>query len=513
MSVLTIVCLYVSAAILTQAEGKRVVMLPGITKSYFIQHANIGQALIDLGHEVWIFMPEYLSNSSLIKHKDIKISTFGETLGDMEEQIMKNSKLVKDFWDEKDSPLASFLSAAREFRLLINKVLDEKSFIDNIRNIKPDLLVVDGFMFNRNLFVIPYKLDVPFAVVGFVHDPIVHRVPFSPAEEPTVPDRVTNKMTFYQRLTSTLRTILEFSYDIFTDSDIVTRIAPEKPYTTIGDIILKAEIFITELDHILDYPRPMLPNTKLIGGSSLSEPKPLIGEFKQFVDETTNGIVVVSFGSNDIPFPEHILTKMSSAFEQLDFDVIWRVNMTSPVPTKIMTSHWIPQNDLLGHPKTKVFVSHCGKNGQYEALYHAVPILCLPIFGDQFYNSKRIQVKGYGLQKDSRHISKEELIVALKELVYDSKYKTNIEKASKLFKELYKVPSKEAAYWIDHVMKYGGDYMRSSGQEMPLYQFLLLDVIAFITALLFAVIIILLIISRFSYKWLCNYINYKPKLE
>ncbi|XP_059155332.1 UDP-glucuronosyltransferase 2B15-like [Physella acuta] len=274
-----------------------------------------------------------------------------------------------------------------------------------------------------------------------------------------------------------------------------------------------SEIFITELDHILDYPRPMLPNTKLIGGSSVSESKPLIGEFKQFVEKSTNGIVVVSFGSNDFPIPKDIVAKMTSAFEQLSFDVIWKVNMTSPVPTKIMTSHWIPQNDLLGHAKTKVFVSHCGKNSQYEALYHAVPILCLPIYADQFYNSERVRVKGYGLRGDVREISAGELTDTIQELVYDTSFKTNIEKASKLFKELYKVPSKEAAYWIDHVMKYGGDYMRSSGQEMPLYQFLLLDVIAFIAAVLSGVVVIFILIVRFCYRRFFKQLTVKIKKE
>ncbi|XP_059155305.1 UDP-glucuronosyltransferase 1A9-like [Physella acuta] len=511
MNCFAIVCLYMSAVVLTQAEGKRVVMLPGITKSYFIQHANIGQALIDLGHEVWIFMPEYLSNSSLIKYKDIKISTFGETLGDMEKQMY--TKLANNLWEGKQPSFRQHLDAAKAFRYNINRILDEKSLIDNIIKIKPDFLVIDGFMFNRNLFVIPYKLNVPFAIVGFVHDLTMHRVPFSPAVEPQVLNGLTNKMNFYERLTSTLLTILELSYDVFSDSDIVTRIAPEKLYTTISEIILKAEIFITELDHILDYPRPMLPNTKLIGGSSVSEPKPLIGEFKQFVEKSTNGIVVVSFGTNDFSIPEEILTKLSSAFQQLNLDVIWRVKKASNISTNILTSHWIPQNDLLGHPKTKVFVSHCGKNGQYEALYHAVPILCLPIFGDQFYNSKRIQVKGYGLKKDIKNISTQEIISAIKELVYDSKYKRNIEKASKLFKELYKVPSKEAAYWIDHVMKYGGDYMRSSGQEMPLYQFLLLDVIAFIAAVLSAIIFVFIFTARFFCICLSNHIKRKSKME
>ncbi|XP_059155309.1 UDP-glucuronosyltransferase 3A1-like [Physella acuta] len=507
------VFLLVVAVVATLSDGKKVVMFPGLIKSYFLYHANIGQALIDLDHEVWIFMPEYLRNSSLIKHKDIKILSYGENLGDAETLLLINTSRIAEFWAGHDENFNTYLHASNVMKEYINQVLSRQSLINSIKNVNPDFMVIDGFKLIRNIFVLPYKLGIPFAVIGTEHDLLMHRVPFSPAVEARVPYRVNNRMNFYERLTSTLRTVLELSYDVFSDSDIVTRIAPEKPYTTIGDIILKAEFFIAELDHILDYPRPMLPNTKLIGGSSVSEPKPLIGQFKQFVDKSTNGIVVVSFGSNDISFPEHILTKLSSAFEQLDFDVIWRVNLTSPVPTKIMTSHWIPQNDLLGHPKTKVFVSHCGKNGQYEALYHAVPILCLPIFGDQFYNSKRIQVKGYGLQKDIRHISKEELTIAIKQLVYDSKYKGNIEKASKLFKELYKVPSKEAAYWIDHVMKYGGDYIRSSGQEMPLYQFLLLDVIAFITFVSTSLFIFFIVTVMFGYKLLLKYRKYKTKLE
>ena len=28
--------------------------------------------------------------------------------------------------------------------------------------------------------------------------------------------------------------------------------------------------------------------------------------------------------------------------------------------------NWLPQNDVLGHPRTKAFLSHCGVNGLYE---------------------------------------------------------------------------------------------------------------------------------------------------
>ena len=44
---------------------------------------------------------------------------------------------------------------------------------------------------------------------------------------------------------------------------------------------------------------------------------------------------------------------------------------------------WIPQNDVLGHKQTRVFLSHCGANSLYEAAYHGVPIVGLPFFAGE----------------------------------------------------------------------------------------------------------------------------------
>ncbi|PVD32403.1 hypothetical protein C0Q70_07837 [Pomacea canaliculata] len=65
-----------------------------------------------------------------------------------------------------------------------------------------------------------------------------------------------------------------------------------------------------------------------------------------------------------------------------------------------------------------------------------------------------------------------------------SAYRDAIARASHLFRDQMGVPAERGAYWLDHVMKYGGGYMRSAGQEIPLYQFLLLDVVFFIVAAL-----------------------------
>ncbi|KAI8770860.1 UDP-glucuronosyltransferase 1-8, partial [Biomphalaria glabrata] len=479
--------------------AKNVVMMPTPMTSYFIFHSEIGQALVKLGHNVTICVPEYLANKGLIQHKEIHVMKYGDYLGDVEDHVYGKTQMIDRFWNGEILTISSLFSVLEIFKELTDRVLTDDSFIKSLRELKPDFFVIENCLFTRDNLVLPYKLDVPFGLIGTVHDYFQSRIPFSPAAEPLFFEQGSDVKSFSERVQAAVLSAAFTVFGMFSDSDVVSRYAPEKPYTTIMEIALKAEIFITELDHVLDYPRVALPNTKLIGGSSVSEAKPLSGNVQQFVNKSSNGIAVVSFGGGNFYIPDHIKSKMDVAFQNLDLNVVWRVNWTIDKPDRILALNWIPQNDLLGHPKTKVFVSHCGKNGQYEALYHGVPILCLPIYADQFYNSKRIAVKEFGHYADIREITSEKLTELIQEIADDPKYRNNIQKASKLFKELYKVPSKEAAFWFDHVMKYGGSYMRSSGQQMPLYQYLLVDVMAFLFCAVIIAIFVLYFFLRLSF--------------
>jgi len=39
--------------------------------------------------------------------------------------------------------------------------------------------------------------------------------------------------------------------------------------------------------------------------------------------------------------------------------------------------------DVLGHPNTRVFVSHCGVHSVYEAAFHGVPVVAVPFQFEQ----------------------------------------------------------------------------------------------------------------------------------
>ena len=69
---------------------------------------------------------------------------------------------------------------------------------------------------------------------------------------------------------------------------------------------------------------------------------------------------------------------------------------------------WLPQNDILGHPKTRLFIGHAGLNGMMESTYHGVPMICSPFFGDQFFNAKTAKQAGFAEELDLETTSAEE---------------------------------------------------------------------------------------------------------
>ncbi len=70
----------------------------------------------------------------------------------------------------------------------------------------------------------------------------------------------------------------------------------------------------------------------------------------------------------------------------------------------------------------KVFVYHCGLNGVWEAVYHGVPIVALPLFGDQFDNAQRIVSRGMGVKLDITTLTSKMLADAILEVANNPRY-------------------------------------------------------------------------------------------
>ena len=89
------------------------------------------------------------------------------------------------------------------------------------------------------------------------------------------------------------------------------------------------------------------------------------------------------------------------------------------VSDNVKLMSWLPQNDILGHPKTRLFICHAGLNGILESTYHGVPMIFTPFFGDQFYNANTMKQSGVGEVVNLWSMSSEGFVSLIRKVLGD----------------------------------------------------------------------------------------------
>ncbi|KAK1359622.1 UDP-glycosyltransferase 76F1 [Heracleum sosnowskyi] len=80
---------------------------------------------------------------------------------------------------------------------------------------------------------------------------------------------------------------------------------------------------------------------------------------------------------------------------------------------------WAPQQQVLAHPATACFWSHCGWNSTLESICEGVPMICSPSFGDQPTNARYVEaVWKVGLVLENG-FEREEITKAIRRVMVD----------------------------------------------------------------------------------------------
>ncbi|KAM5159537.1 UDP-glucuronosyltransferase 2B17-like isoform 2-T2 [Callospermophilus lateralis] len=256
--------------------------------------------------------------------------------------------------------------------------------------------------------------------------------------------------------------------------------------TTIYETMGKADFWLIRTYWDLEFPRPLLPNFDFVGGLHCKPAKPLPKEMEEFVQSSgENGIVVFSLGTMVSNMPEEKANMIAFALAQIPQKVIWRFNGKKPdkLGPNTQIYEWIPQNDLLGHPKTKAFITHGGTNGVYEAIYHGIPMVGIPLFADQADNIAHVKAKGAAIRLDYRTLTSADLLKALRMVINDPSYKENAMKLSRIQHDQPVKPLDRAVFWIEFVMRHkGAKHLRVAAHDLSWFQYYSLDVLGFLLA-------------------------------
>ncbi|XP_055444692.1 UDP-glucuronosyltransferase 2B17-like isoform X3 [Bubalus kerabau] len=274
----------------------------------------------------------------------------------------------------------------------------------------------------------------------------------------------------------------ESSFDVL----LADAIGPCGRQTTLSETMGKAEMWLIRTYWDFQFPHPLLPNFEFVGGLHCKPAKPLPKEMEEFVQSSgENGIVVFTLGSMITNMTEERANTIASALAQIPQKVLWRYSGKKPdtLGPNTRLYDWIPQNDLLGHPKTKAFITHGGTNGIYEAIYHGIPMVGIPLFADQPDNIAHMKAKGAAVSLDLETMATRDLLNALNEVINNPLYKKNVMWLSTIQRDQPMKPLDRAVFWIEFVMRHkGAKHLRPAAHNLAWYQYHSLDVIGFLLA-------------------------------
>nr|XP_006123717.1 UDP-glucuronosyltransferase 1-1 isoform X3 [Pelodiscus sinensis] len=493
---------FIFLAFLSFADGGRLLVVP-MDGSHWLSMRAVLDALRLKGHEIVVVAPEINIHVKTSKNYVMKMYPVPFTKAQLEshflaftQEVFEERPLLERFVRQRErlkNTSSLFLSACTH--LLYNKEL-----IQYLKGSKFDVVFTDPMMPCGQ--IIAEYLSVPsvFFLRGIPCglDYKAIQCPNPPSYVPRLLTTNTDHMTFPQRVKNLLFSLFEIFLCDFVYA----------PYGKLASEFLQRDITVTELlshgsvwlmrfDFTVDYPKPLMPNIVVIGGINCAQ-KELSQEFESIVNASgEHGFVVFSLGSMVSEIPMKKAQQFAEAFGTIPQTILWRYTGQPPpnLANNTKLIKWLPQNDLLAHPKARAFITHGGSHGIYEGICNGVPMVLMPLFGDQMDNAKRIESRGAGVTLNVLDMTSKDLSAALNTVIYDKSYKENIMRLSALHLDRPIHPLDLAVHWIEFVMRHkGAPHLRPAAHDLNWIQYHSLDVIAF----LLAVVLVAMFIS-----WKC----------
>ncbi|XP_058523228.1 UDP-glucuronosyltransferase 2B31 isoform X2 [Ochotona princeps] len=485
--------------------------------SHWINMKTILDELVQRGHEVTVLK----SSASVLLDQNnssaIKFETFPVSISKDEYEMIFTEDLMKYVYELAKYSVWKYFSELQKLAYIESDFSENicrdavlnKELMTKLKESRFDVIFADALCPCGELLA--ELLKVPFLYThrlfpGYTYEKYSGGLLLPPSYVPNTLSELTDKMTFMQRVKNMLYVLyFDFWFQTFNEkkwdqfySEVLGR------PTKLTELMGKAEIWLIRTYWDVEFPRPLLPNVDFVGGLHCRPAKPLPKDMEDFVQSSgEEGVVVFSLGSMISNMTEERANVIASALAQLPQKVLWRYSGKKPrtLGPNTQLHTWVPQNDLLGHPKTRAFITHGGTNGIYEAIHHGVPLVGIPLFADQFDNIAHVKAKGAAVKVDFITMSSADLLSAVKTVINDPSYKENAMTLSRIHHDHPMKPLDRAAFWIEHVMRHkGAKHLRVAAHDLTWYQYHSLDVIGFLLACVATAALIIIKCCLFCYR-------------
>ncbi|XP_061151834.1 UDP-glucuronosyltransferase 1A1-like [Syngnathus typhle] len=486
--------------------------------SHWVGMKAICQEMGRRGHQVTVVMPELTILMGPGEHYETLTfpvpfdKAFVDFVMSKNEDVLE--KTSQSFVEKIQDKFSHIQRIAGLLHTIAESLLFNDSLISHLAQQRFDAVLTDpmvptGALIARKLGIptvnllrgIPCFLDMQSA-----------GCPSPPSYVPRFFTGLTDKMTFKQRVVNTLVSALEpllcrliyWRFDQFASKFLEEDLS-------VADVLSDSAIWLHRIDFTMEFPRPLMPNMVPVGGINCNVRNPLPDDLGPWVSGK-DGFVVFTLGTALKKMPNEMTQIFFEAFRQIPQKVIWRYSGPVPdnTPENVKMMSWVPQNDLLAHPGARAFITHAGSHGVFEGVCHAVPMVMLPVGGDQPDNAAKMASRGVGVVLDILSITAEDLLQGLNEVINDTKYKDNMKRLSALHRDRPVDPLDLSVYWTEFVMRHkGAKHLKAAVHGLNWFQYFCLDVIA----LLVTVVLVFIVLTAKCLMFCCQKMSRKSKQD
>ena len=239
---------------------------------------------------------------------------------------------------------------------------------------------------------------------------------------------------------------------------------------------------LVNTDWVLDYPRSYPPSYRNIGGLQIKkDPGSLPANMLQFMEGSgKHGVILFTMGFIFDPsaVPAEAVATMLAAFSKIPQRVIFKYDsaeVAKAAPENVLVVPWVPQQAVLAHPATRIFITHCGIHGVLEAIHYGIPMVGIPVFVDQGDVLTRIVGLGIGVGLD-KSSTEEEIVTAVVEVRDNPEYKRKVDQLGSLMRLRRHSPLEESVWLLEYVALTGGaNHLKLASRHLNLAQYYSLD--------------------------------------
>ncbi|KAI5707218.1 hypothetical protein M8J75_015765 [Diaphorina citri] len=372
-----------------------------------------------------------------------------------------------------------------------------------------DLLIIECWAHQSYLGLVDLIGNPPVIMTATAHSFAPLTMPFNnpenPAYVPVLWTANTDTMTFWQRVTNTVQYHMYNWYFMKTmqEEDEVRHANLDKKYIkrSLREIFMDGSknSFMGSFDsRITGHVRPVQPKIVEVGPLHLVQPKPLDQKLQTWMNGAEKGVIYFSLGSNmkGSSMGDFRRKAFLKAFARLpQYRVLWKWETDDVMEGQsenVRLQKWMPQQDVLAHPKVKLFIMQGGLQSLQEAFHYGVKLICIPMFGDQDLNAQRIAKIKTGVVLEFDNLNEDNIYDALITVLEDPIYEENMQYYSLLSKDTPMSPIEKSIWWIEYVLRHKGvAHLHSAAADLSYVQYYLLDVIAFIITILLVLLLAL----------------------